>query len=188
MVAVSSGAVQGLVGKISTAPPASNGRMRACTRRRNARPGAAMAGSVALAARKRSRTPGPRRGRAVSIQPPSEAQASSACTVRKWSKKLSIPSGARLTPTARPRRCSSFSSAGRRASATSGSALIQASWKRSSGPPTDCRPPGSSASPTPASTAPLRANQPQVSKLGANWQAPARLTAPKVGRKPNRPQ
>ncbi len=50
------------------------------------------------------------------------------------------------------------------------------------------RPPGSSTSPTSASNAALRVNQPQVSKLGASGQAPARLTAPWLGRMPNRPQ
>ena len=68
---------------------------------------------------------------------------------------LSIPSGASRMPIALPRNRSSRSSAGRRASATSGWALTQASSTRSSGPSTAWRPPGSSTSPTPASNAAL---------------------------------
>ena len=78
--------------------------------------------------------------------------------------------------------------AGRSASATSGCALIQASSTLINGPSTPCRPPGSNTSPTPASSEAVRANQPTVSKLGANGQAPARLIAPWLGRMPNNPQ
>ena len=42
--------------------------------------------------------PGPNRGRVASTQPPRAAHASSACTVRKWSKTLSSPSGTKRMP------------------------------------------------------------------------------------------
>ncbi len=83
--AARSGAGSGEVGKTSTPPPASTPRARRTKRRRKARPAAALAGSIARAAAKRSATPGPKRGFARAIQPPSVAHASCAWTQRKCS-------------------------------------------------------------------------------------------------------